>query len=190
MSNRQFEVTFTHYDTHWIHKSSHWSTAMFFGFQSISVTKLEAIVVCNGCFGNCNLLLHWNTYTVVIYNKKPILSTMTKSEFLSIFYFHYRWQTSWLCTDNWMPSLVSLVHRIFKYIHFNIALIQENRQRIVYNKPTTKQKFKNKENLSGYHTGDEPNIACVDTCKLNWLYTVTYKAYEGRSTLHINLCIA
>ena len=60
-----------------------------------------------------------------------------------------------------MPSLVSLVHRIFKYIHFNIALIQENKRLFKINLQQT-QKSKNKENLSGYHTGDEPNIACVD----------------------------
>ena len=67
-----------------------------------------------------------------------------------------------------MPSLVSLVHRIFR-VHSFQHCAHPRKPKIVYNKPTTKQKSKNKENLSGYHTVhvDEPNIACVDTCKLN-----------------------
>ena len=49
-------------------------------------------------------------------------------------------------TDNWMPSLVSIVHRIFKYIHYNIALIQENKRLFTINlqqnkSPKTKKTF-------------------------------------------------
>ena len=45
-----------------------------------------------------------------------------------------------------MPSLVSLVDRIFKYIHFNIALIQENKRLFTINlqqnkSPKTKKTF-------------------------------------------------
>ena len=82
-------------------------------------------------------------------------------------------------------SLVSLVHRIFQ-VHSFQHWTHPRKQRIVYNKPTTKQKSKNKENLfrlSHLYTGDEPNIACVDTCNtvtynMRRLYHVTHKTYE------------
>ena len=61
-----------------------------------------------------------------------------------------------------MPSLVGLEHCIFQ-VHSFQHCAHPRKQKIVYNKPTTKQKSKNKGNHSGYHTGDEPNIACVDT---------------------------
>ena len=53
-----------------------------------------------------------------------------------------------------------------------------------------KQKSKNKENLSGYHTGDKPNIACVDSYVSLIDLIQSRTTCEGITTLHINLCIA
>lgn len=82
------------------------------------------------------------------------------------------------------PSLVIVVHRILQ-VHSFQHCAHPRKQKVVYNKPTTKQKSKNKENLSGYHTGDESNIAGGGGLALSLMQSRT--GCGGRTTLHIKL---
>ena len=86
-----------------------------------------------------------------------------------------------------MPSLVSLLHRIFKYIHFNIALIQENKRLFTINLQQNKSP-KTKKTFQVITLEMSPTLlVLIHVSLIDLIQSRT--TCEGITTLHINLYI-